>query len=116
MVRFPLGDSWNGIDESQGLSGGFFLDSGAQENLGVVQMGRPKLQCCFRDACDKCIQELSVFIVQRGYVEVPGAQKGHHDVLDGETTDPCASPGFTFQEAVSDEALYRNAGSGPRRT
>lgn len=38
------------------------------------------------------------------------------DVLEGETTDSCASPGFAFQEAVSDEALNRNAGSGPRHT
>ena len=30
------------------LPGGFFRDSGAQECLGVVQMGRPKLQCFFR--------------------------------------------------------------------
>lgn len=38
------------------------------------------------------------------------------DILDGEEADSCTSPGFTFQEAVSDESLYGNAGSGPRNT
>ncbi len=175
------------------ISGGFFRDSGAQERFGVVQMGRPKLQCFFRDAGDQGIQKHGMFIVQRGHLGVPGAKKCHQeadlcgnrlkepaqpwrvrschdcrmkahvslcrcfpilvipdfgkprqgfpdrlrigaladrpdrlkfdesahakyvgDVLDGETTDPCTLPGFAFQEAISDEALYRNAGSGPR--
>ena len=176
-------------------SGGFLPDSGAQERFGVVQMGRPKLQCVILVAGDKSIQKNSVFIMKCRYVGVPRPKKCHEeadfsgnslkesaqpgrvcgchdccmeahvslcgglpilitfdlgklrqgcpdrlrvraladradrvefnepahpkdvcDILDGEKADSCTSPGFTFQEAVSDESLYSNARSGPRHT
>src|SRR5688500_20040628 len=42
-------------------------------------MGRPKPQCLLRVAGDQRIQELGVFIVKRGDMQVPGAKECHQE-------------------------------------